>query len=50
MSKQQKVTATHVHIHIYIYIYIKINENEGFNWEEGVVNLPTMAPGNNTLH
>ena len=48
MSKQQKVTATHVHIHTYI--YIKINENESFNWEEGVVNLPTMAPGNNTLH
>ena len=41
MSKQQKVTG--------IFFFL-IKENDSFNWEEGVVNLPKMTPGNNTLH
>ena len=40
MSKQQKVTG----------IFFLIKENDSFNWEEGVVNLPKMTPGNNTLN
>ena len=38
MYKQQKVTG--------IFFFL-IKENDSFNWEEGVVNLPKMTPGNN---